>query len=94
MTTPHQTSHRVVEGDTMTEHASHIRRILRSAVRSNATVAMRYSDRDGNITERAATITNAAMSLKGDSYFRAFCHLRQDDRTFRYDRILAVKVIG
>jgi hypothetical protein len=46
-------------------------------------VSFRYRDADGNITKRSVTAIRF-----GQDTFDAHCHLRDDQRTFRYERII------
>jgi len=47
-------------------------------------IAFDYADADGVVTRRMV-----AMRSGGRRYIRGWCFLRQDDRTFRMDRVLA-----
>jgi len=64
------------------------RRALAAAVRYHWTVDIVYFDDEGNRTER----TISPLQMRGEYYVRAFCQLRQDDRTFRLDRMQTVRV--
>ena len=45
---------------------------------------------DGRTSERRIDIIRCFTSRYGVTYLRAWCHLRNDERTFRTDRVLAV----
>lgn len=50
-----------------------------------------YMDRTERLTERMVEPLQV-IGLADYLYLRAYCHLRQDERTFRLDRILEVRV--
>jgi len=52
-------------------------------------VDLEYADEDGVITDRRVEITSSKRQF-GLTYFRGYCHLRGDERTFRSDRIRSV----
>lgn len=60
-------------------------RHLAAAVTEGRAVVIRYRNEAGNESERVVS----EMSVSGD-YLTAFCHLRQDVRYFRLDRITLV----
>ncbi len=53
------------------------------------TIKFRYRDRDGNETKRTVDFV---IGKRGET-FRAFCHLRKEERTFFFDRIVGFEVI-
>lgn len=53
-----------------------------------------YADAYGVISVRHIVLRAVAEEDGGCYYVRAFCMLRNDDRTFRVDRILQLKTIG
>jgi predicted DNA-binding transcriptional regulator YafY len=55
-------------------------------VRENRTLRIRYTDVGGLDTERDVEPLHIVVGPNG-SYLTAFCHLREDDRVFRMDRI-------
>jgi len=64
---------------------------LGEAIYSNKRMFIRYVDGDGEETERWIT-PRQVMGLKDYVYLQAYCHLRNDERNFRLDRIVEVKV--
>ena len=54
-----------------------------------STIRFRYSDREGNETERTVDVVTG----KRGETFRAFCHLRKEERTFFFKRITGFEVI-
>jgi predicted DNA-binding transcriptional regulator YafY len=56
------------------------------AVRDNRTLRIRYTDVGGLETERKVEPLQIVVGPNG-SYLTAWCHLREDDRVFRLDRI-------
>jgi DNA polymerase III epsilon subunit family exonuclease len=61
---------------------------LDEAVRDRSLVRIRYLDGEGNETERVIEPYYLGTH-RGDDYLVAFCQLRNMQRTFRIDRILA-----
>jgi predicted DNA-binding transcriptional regulator YafY len=62
------------------------------AVRENRTLRIRYTDVGGLDTERDVEPLHIVVGPNG-SYLTAWCHLRDDDRVFRMDRITAAEPI-
>jgi predicted DNA-binding transcriptional regulator YafY len=56
------------------------------AVRDNHALRIRYIDVGGIETEREVEPQHVVVGPNG-SYLTAWCHLREDDRVFRMDRI-------
>jgi predicted DNA-binding transcriptional regulator YafY len=54
-----------------------------------STIRFMYRDRDGKKTERTVDV----ITGKRGETFRAFCHLRKEERTFFFNRIVGAKVI-
>ncbi len=66
---------------------------LRRAIREEHAVRMRYTDADGNVTERA--VWPFAMAFLDEvRLLAAWCELRGDFRHFRADRVLALEDSG
>jgi hypothetical protein len=58
-------------------------------------VEIKYCDRDGEITNRKIDILYIAASDYDDGYYiKAFCHLRNENRTFNIERIQQTLVNG
>ncbi len=64
---------------------------LGEAIYSNKRIFIRYVNGDGEESERWIT-PKQVMGLSDYIYLKAHCHLRNDERNFRLDRILEVKV--
>jgi predicted DNA-binding transcriptional regulator YafY len=60
--------------------------IIWRAVRDNHVLRIRYTDVGGVETEREVEPQHVVVGPNG-SYLTAWCHLREDDRVFRMDRI-------
>ena len=60
--------------------------VIWRAVRHNRVLRIRYIDVGGLETEREVEPQHVVVGPNG-SYLTAWCHLRQDDRVFRIDRI-------
>ena len=66
---------------------------LGEAIYSNKPMFIRYVNGEGQVTERWIT-PKQVMGLSDYVYLKAHCHLRNDERNFRLDRIIEVKVEG
>lgn len=64
---------------------------LGEAIYSSKRMFIHYVDGEGKETERWIT-PKQVMGLKDYVYLQAYCHLRNDERNFRLDRIVDVKV--
>ena len=66
-----------------------IREYLDAAIRTGKSVTIKYIKYEGEYSVR--TISNIQYSDEyGDDYIQAFCHKRQEKRTFKISRILSV----
>ncbi len=54
----------------------------------NAYLRIRYKDRNGQVTRRDIDVTQFGNEIYGGSMY-AYCHLRKDYRTFRFDRVIS-----
>ncbi|MFP4431185.1 MAG: WYL domain-containing protein [Spirochaetaceae bacterium] len=52
------------------------------------TLTIRYRDAEGKETSRRITVLERSRRRDGDTYLRAYCHLRGEERTFLASRIL------
>ncbi len=66
---------------------------LGEAIYSNKRMFIRYVNGEGVETKRWIT-PKQVMGLSDYVYLKAHCHLRNDERNFRLDRIIEVKVEG
>jgi DNA polymerase III epsilon subunit family exonuclease len=64
---------------------------LQEAFASNKRLFIRYVDQKGRTTERWIT-PKQVLPLKDYIYLAAHCHLRNEDRSFRLDRIVEMKL--
>jgi DNA polymerase III subunit epsilon len=66
---------------------------LQDALHSGRRLHIRYQA--GNATQTSRVVQPLEMGYdRGHRYLRAFCHLRQDERNFRLDRIVEVKFVA
>lgn len=66
-----------------------IKNIIDEAIRNGRTITIKYQKYGGEYSER--TISNIQPSEEfGEGYIKAYCHLRQEDRTFKISRIISV----
>jgi DNA polymerase-3 subunit epsilon len=65
---------------------------LHDALRTGRRLHVQYQA--GNAAQTTRVVQPLEMHYeRGHSYLRAFCHLRQEERNFRLDRIVAVQVL-
>jgi predicted DNA-binding transcriptional regulator YafY len=64
---------------------------LAEAINSGKRLLITYVDASGERTERWVTPTQV-LGLADYIYLRGYCHLRKAERSFRLDRIVAVRV--
>ena len=64
---------------------------LEEALRSQRKLFMRYVDEFGSKTERWVSVMDV-RAQKEYIYVRAFCHLREAERSFRLDRVVEMRV--
>ena len=60
----------------------------------NNKYCIKYINGSGNISHRNITVISGCDPLYGKGYLKAWCHLRGEERTFRYDRILEAQLCG
>ena len=66
-----------------------IREYIEHAIKENKTITIKYQKYDGTISTRK--VSNIAYSDEyGSDYIKAYCHLRDEDRTFKISRIREV----
>jgi DNA polymerase III subunit epsilon len=64
---------------------------LNELIQSGKRLFITYIDKEGERTERWVTPMQV-LGLSDYIYLRGYCHLRNDERTFRLDRIVSIKV--
>jgi predicted DNA-binding transcriptional regulator YafY len=64
---------------------------LGEAIASGRRLLITYVDSDGERTVRWIT-PQQVLGLADYIYLQAFCHLRRDERSFRLDRIVELRV--
>jgi hypothetical protein len=62
-----------------------------TALQPGETVTIRYRDAAGAESSRQITLLHRTGRRDGDSYLRAYCHLRGEERTFLASRIVGVE---
>ncbi|MDQ6693921.1 MAG: exonuclease domain-containing protein, partial [Chloroflexota bacterium] len=66
--------------------------LIEQAVRAQAALKIRYKGSDGEHTERVVEPRKVTLSPSA-TYLVAFCHLKNEERTFRLDRIVDLRII-
>lgn len=69
----------------------HIEAIIDDAVRNGKSVCITYKNKDGVRSERTISKIEYTKVYGKDGYIKAYCHLRNDYRTFKISRIQSVK---
>ena len=65
---------------------------LKRALRNGYDIEIKYKKYGGEISRRK--VSNIEESdVFGDGYISGYCHLRDEDRTFRIDRVQSVRVL-
>lgn len=67
--------------------------MIRQAMDSGALLWIRYQDARGAISERMVR-PMGVIGQRGQAYLRAFCHLRNQERTFGLERILEMRIVA
>jgi len=63
--------------------------MVRKAAREGLTIVMLYRNARGEMRERKVDVVEYRRP-----YFRGYCHLRREYRTFRVDRIFRAQIVG
>lgn len=70
-----------------------IKDYIKRAINTGATIEIEYDNNNGISSQRR--LSNICYSEKyGCSYISAFCHVRQDERTFKIERIKSISFIN
>lgn len=73
------------------------RKLIEWAYQNNQKIEIMYKEYNGKITTRIIQpITNIYEDKLGkfkEEYIKAYCYLRNEERTFRFDRIIQIKKI-
>lgn len=70
-----------------------LKECLDNAIRTGKTITIKYSKYHGEQSVRQ--ISNIQYSDEfGENYIKAFCHKRQENRTFKISRILSIEDIA
>ena len=70
-----------------------VKEYIDKAIKENKTITIKYQKYDGTISTR--TLSNLDYSDEyGSGYIQAYCHLRQENRTFKISRIREVDGIS
>lgn len=66
-----------------------VKEYITKAIRENKSITIKYRKFDGSISTRR--LSNVEYSDEfGDDYIQAYCHLRNENRTFKISRIIEV----
>ena len=66
---------------------------INKAINTGATVEIEYTKNDGTSSVRKLSDLSYSDDY-GDSYISAFCHLRQEERTFKISRIKSIRFLS
>ena len=70
-----------------------IREYINEAIQKKRDITIKYKKYDGSVSTRV--LSNVEYSDEyGDSYIKAYCHLRHENRTFKINRIIEVDGIS
>jgi predicted DNA-binding transcriptional regulator YafY len=64
---------------------------LLEAIKSQKTLHLAYVDKNGKRSSRLITPIDV-QGLSDYIYLRAYCHLRREERTFRLDRVVELRI--
>lgn len=71
--------------------------LINWAYQNNQKIEITYKKFNGDITTRIiqplTTIYEAKIGKYEDEYIQAYCYLRNEERTFKFDRIIQIKKI-
>lgn len=74
-----------------------IEAVIIRAMNENKTVKISYQNYDGEASERTLSQIRFNNEFQADGFFnahiKAFCHLRQEERTFKISRINKAEII-
>jgi len=60
-----------------------------SDIQNNSSVKIEYTDASDDYSERLIDPLEYFQGRNGCTYIRAYCHLREEERTFRLDRVVS-----
>lgn len=76
---------------------NNIEAVMTMAMNENKTVKISYQKYDGEYSERTISQLRFNNEFEADGFFnahiKAFCHLRQEERTFKISRINKAEII-
>jgi len=76
---------------------NNIEEVITQAMNENKTVKIDYQKNDGEYSERIISQLRFNNDFQIDGFFnahiKAFCHLRQEERTFKISRIKKAEII-
>lgn len=75
--------------DSVTLHREQVRQELAQAIADGRSIVLIYADTNAQVSRRAVQPLRLE-TRRGHDYLVAFCQLRQDERSFRLDRIAAI----
>jgi predicted DNA-binding transcriptional regulator YafY len=74
-----------------------IKNVIEQAIANNEKIAIKYKKFDGTISSRKLSNIGFNNTFEADGFhndhIKGFCSLRNEDRTFKIDRIISVELI-
>ncbi|MCG9793312.1 WYL domain-containing protein [Flavobacterium algicola] len=74
-----------------------IEALITRAINENKTIRISYQNNDGEASVRTLSQIRFNNEFQNDGFFnahiKAFCHLRQEERTFKISRIIKAEII-
>ena len=74
-----------------------IESVVTRALKENKTIKISYQNYDGEASERILSQIRFNNEFQNDGFLnahiKAFCHLRQEERTFKISRIIKAEII-
>jgi DNA polymerase-3 subunit epsilon len=68
--------------------------LLSEAITQGLTLEICYAAAGAEVSTRRRIDPLTVVQNRDTIYLRAYCHLRQDERTFRLDRIVEMRIVG
>lgn len=71
--------------------------VIKQAMTENKDIFIKYRKYDGEISERRLSniIYNNSFEEDGfhNAHIKGYCHIRREERTFKIDRIVSIKIV-
>lgn len=75
-----------------------IKDTLKQAMDENHHVLIKYRKFEGDVSERTLSNIQFNNSFEEDGFhndhIKAYCHLREEERTFKIDRIISITILN